>query len=96
MLGKSVIRQSGQLWKLILALAALFTGSFAPLVPATGIGWTSGTILAIVGYAYGIFGIRCSECRCMWLWEAAKDAGWYKRLFGEPSCPACGHRFSER
>jgi hypothetical protein len=96
MLGKSVIRGSGQLWKFVLAAGALLVGSFAPLLPASGIDWTAGSAIAIVGYVYGIIAIRCSRCKSMWLWEAAKDTRLYQRLFGDSSCPACGHKFDIR
>jgi len=92
-LAQSVVQKSGQLWKFLLSLGALLLGSFAPLFPASGIGWTLGSVLAIAGYAFGIIAIRCRACGCMWFWEAAKDSRLYQRLFGQSSCPVCEHDF---
>jgi hypothetical protein len=94
MAAPSVIRATGQLWKLVLAIAALVVGSIAPLWPeATGLDWTTGTILAVAGYAFGCLAIRCPQCGSRWFWEAALDAGLYGRLFGAPTCPKCNTRF---
>ena len=49
MLKQSVITKSGQLWKLAVAVVVLLVGSFAPLYPVTGISWTSGTVIVVVG-----------------------------------------------
>lgn len=89
MFANSVIGQSNQVWKLVVAVIALLVGSFAPLFIEDIISWTTGTILAIGGYAFGLFTIRCSNCKKMWFWEAALDARLYKRLFKEPDCPCC-------
>jgi hypothetical protein len=94
MFNNSVISRSGQMWKLMLAVIALLVGSFAPLAPVTGITWTSGTVIAIVGYLYGMVAIRCGNCKRMWFWEAAKDAGLYGPLFKGHECPNCQHSYS--
>ena len=96
MLKQSVITQSGQFWKLAVAVLALLIGSFAPLYPATGISWTSGTVIAVVGYLFGMLAIRCKDCGKMWFWEAAKDPGFYAPIFKRSECPNCGHEFSGR
>jgi hypothetical protein len=93
MLNNSVISRSGQTWKLLAAILALLIGSFAPLYPELGISWTAGTVLAFAGYGFGLIAIRCSKCRSMWFWEAAKDAGLYGPLFKKPACPVCKHPF---
>jgi hypothetical protein len=91
----SVIRATGQLWKLGLAIGALVAGSIAPLWPeATGLDWTSGTVLAVAGYAFGCLAIRCPGCGDRWFWSAALDAGLYGPLFGKPACPKCGKGFA--
>jgi hypothetical protein len=93
MLKKSVITRSGQLWKLVIAILALLVGSFAPLYPVTSISWTAGTVIAIIGYLFGMLAIRCKACGKMWFWEAAKDAGLYGPLFKQSACPNCGQEF---
>jgi hypothetical protein len=93
MLNNSVVKNSGQLWKLFIALALLVLGSIAPLFESLGISITSGTAIAVVGYAFGLLAIRCAECRSLWFWEAAKDASWYLPLFKQSSCPKCHKEF---
>jgi hypothetical protein len=82
------------MWKLILAIIALLVGSIAPIYPETGISWTSGTILAVVGYAFGCFFIACPKCKKRWFWEALMRAEWYKPLLTDPTCPACKQSFT--
>lgn len=89
----SVIQQTGQFWKLAIAVLALLVGSFAPIWPETGISWTAGTILAIGGYIFGCLSIACPDCKKKWFWEALMRAEWYKPLFTEPTCPACSKEF---
>lgn len=93
MANNSVIRLSGQLWKLVVALLALLVGSFAPLYEPSGISWTAGSIIAIAGYAFGIISIQCSHCGVRWFWQAATDGSVYGRLFKQSSCPKCGYNF---
>ena len=95
MLKQSVISQSGQFWKLAVAVLALLIGSFAPLYPAIGISWTSGTVLAIVGYVFAMLAIRCKNCGKMWFWEAVKDPDFYGRIFKQTACPNCDHEFGD-
>lgn len=92
----SVIATTGQFWKLYIAILLLLIGSFAPLWEGSGINWTLGTILAIVGYAYGTFFILCPKCSNRWFWSAALDASLYGPLFREPACPACKQEFGTR
>jgi hypothetical protein len=96
MLKQSVVSQSGQFWKLAVAVIALLVGSIAPLFPDLGISWNWGTVIAIAGYAFGMLAIRCKECSKMWFWESAKDARLYGPIFKQSGCPNCGHDFSER
>ena len=62
MFGKSVVAKTGQSWKLVVAIVLMVVGSFAPLWEGFGINWTVGTILVIVGYAFGIWFIVCPGC----------------------------------
>jgi len=93
MLNNSVIKTSGQLWKLSIAIVGLTVGSFAPLFPGLGISMIAGTVLAVAAYVFGIVTIRCGDCRSLWLWEATKDASWYGSLFRKTECPACHKEF---
>lgn len=91
----SVIQLTGQTWKFVLAILALLVGSFAPIWPATGITWTSGTILAVGGYVFGCAIIRCPACKSRWFWDALMRPEWYKPVLSAPSCPACKRSFSQ-
>ncbi len=90
MLENSVIFRTGQRWKFVLALCLLLGGSFLPLVETLGMSWTTGTVVAVVGYAYGCLMIRCPGCGSRWFWRAALDASLYKPLLTQAGCPACG------
>jgi hypothetical protein len=92
----SVIRLTGQMWKLVAGIAALLIGSFAPLFEASGISWTSGTVLAIAGYVFACVAVRCPSCGRRWFWQAALDAGLYGPLFRSSACPACKRDFAAR
>jgi hypothetical protein len=90
----SVLARTGQMWKLVLAVLLLLVGSFVPFFEASGLSWTAGTILAIVGYAFGCYAICCPACGNRWLWSAALDASHYKPLFTGSACPMCKHDFA--
>ena len=90
MFSSSLLALSGQLWKLVLAVFALLFGSFAPLLPQLGIGWTAGTVIAIGGYGFAIYSIQCGRCGCRWLWEATKGTGGYGFVYKEgETCSGC-------
>jgi hypothetical protein len=95
MFRNSVIQHTGQMWKFILAMAALIVGSIAPLFPETGISWTAGTVLAVGGYAFGCFYIACPGCGKRWFWEALMHAEWYKPVLVDSICPACNRNYGE-
>jgi len=95
MFGSSVVSRTGQSWKLVVAILLMLVGSFAPLWEASGMNWTVGTILAVVGYVYGTFFIVCPKCGKRWFWAAALDAGLYGPLFRGSACPACKHDFGK-
>ena len=90
----SVINATGQMWKFVVAVAALLIGSVAPLWAASGISMTTGTVLAIVGYAFACLAIRCPGCGNRWFLSALTRADWYKPLLTKPVCPACEQGFS--
>jgi hypothetical protein len=89
----SVIKLTGQMWKLLLAVIAMLIGSFAPLFPLTGITLTAGAVLAIGAYAYGCYAIVCPACKIRWFWGALMRAEWYKPLLTKSTCPACSHDY---
>jgi hypothetical protein len=90
----SVVARTGQLWKLGLSVLLVLVGSFAPLFAGSGVSWTGGTILVLVGYAFGCLVIRCPACGNRWFWSAALDATHYKPLLSGSACPVCKHDFA--
>ena len=88
-LKNSVIANSGQTWKLVLAVLALLVGSIVPAFPASGLSWTGGSVLACVGYAFGILMIRCKHCGVRWFWDALMRPEVYKAVLTGPDCPSC-------
>jgi hypothetical protein len=96
MLDNSIIKKTGQSWKLVVALVALLAGSIAPAFPETGLSWTAGTIIAIAGYAYGVALIRCPNCGARWFWDALMDPAVYKAVFTGDACPKCQNTVSGR
>ena len=96
MLTNSVIARTSQSWKLILAIVLMVVGSFAPLWEQSGIDWTLGTIIAIAGYAFGLWFIACPSCGNRWFWSAALDATLYGPLFKRAECPSCKKDFEPR
>jgi hypothetical protein len=94
MFANSVILRTAQAWKFIVAVVALLVGSFAPLWPSTGLDWTSGTVLAVAGYAYGCLAIRCPSCGMRWLWQATLRAELWGPLAKKADCPGCGRNFA--
>lgn len=93
MLAKSLLARSSQLWKLVVAVVALLFGSIAPLFPALGISWTVGTVIAVLGYGFGLYTITCTSCNKRWFWNATIGSTSYAPLFKGSSCPDCGHEF---
>lgn len=91
MFKNSVIRNTGQWWKLVTGIVALLLGSIAPFFEASGMSWTVGTIIAVVGYGFTLAFIRCPGCGQRWFWKALIYSEIYRPLFTEPSCPSCNH-----
>lgn len=94
MLKNSIIGSTGQTWKLVVAVAALAAGSILPALPGTGMSWTVGTILALGGYAFGVYLIHCPDCGARWFWDALMRPELYKEVLTQPDCPECSKKSS--
>lgn len=94
MASNSVLSLTRQYWKVAAGTAALLAGSFAPLFQASRMSWTTGTLVAVAGYAFTCLAVRCPGCGSRWFWQAALDAGIYAPLFRGSSCPACKRDFA--
>lgn len=96
MLVRSVIRSSGQLWKLLAGFVALLVGGGALV---TGIA-TGSVVLILAGVLGGLLSlgatcsaIRCPECGDRWVWRAVSTVDaqtWVPWLFELAACPGCG------
>jgi len=86
----SVVARTGQLWKLVIAILVMVIGSVAPVWPASGLTWTTGTLLAVAGFLFGCLMIRCPACGNRWFWDALMRPENYGPLLSKPDCPACG------
>lgn len=95
MASSSLLGLTGQYWKLFAGVAVLLVGSLAPLVEATGMSWTVGSILAVVGYGFTLLMVRCPRCGSRWFWQAALDASVYRPIFKGSVCPSCQHDFAD-
>ena len=77
------------MWKLAIAVLAMLVGSIAPAFSSTGMSWAVGTILAVAGYGYGMWAIRCADCGARWFWDALMRPEVYAAVFSEADCPTC-------
>jgi hypothetical protein len=93
MFSHSVISKTSQMWKFWIGVSALVIGSVAPMFEQTGMSWTAGTIIAVVGYGFTVAFTRCPACGQRWFYKALLDAGIYGPLFSKPECLACHHSF---
>ena len=98
----SILRKSGQWWKLAVAFwgmllgsAAVFFGSIhltpdGPVYPLFLV--LSGLSLSLGTFVFACRSIRCSNCGSRWLWTAitAQKAGnWLRWLLSNSTCPKC-------
>ena len=93
MLQNSVIRKTSQLWKLYLGIAAMAFGSIAPAFEQSGLSWTTGTVIAVVGYVFALVFISCPACGQRWFYRAILYAEIYGPLFRKSECPTCKKDF---
>jgi hypothetical protein len=93
MFRESVIRKTGQWWKLVVGVLALLIGSIVPAFEASGMSWTVGTIIAVIGYGFTLAFIKCPSCDQRWFWKALMYAEIYGPLFSTSSCPGCENDF---
>ena len=101
----SILRKSGQLWKLTASLVLSVMG-FVMMVIGIRVGIESRSksafVLVLVGIGISlIFGIvvpgltiRCPGCKCRWYWRAMKsqEAGaWLLAVLSAEHCPSCDY-----
>lgn len=97
---ESVIRKTGQWWKLILAFCGILAGGFLMFGGRLVLGSTQTAVFVVIGgvflglasFVYGCFAIRCPNCGVRWVWlgVSGKSSGqWLEWLLNQSSCPKC-------
>ena len=102
---RSLIRRTGQLWKLRLSFWWLPIIGLVTTVAAAFdvVGRTAeegavlilgGLALVVASYVWGVGTIRCPRCRTRLLWRAMRDktpGEWLGWLLALEVCPTCGN-----
>lgn len=100
----SLLRQSGQVWKVTLFMAMLVLGCLATLLQgffyeplgrelAMQIAW-GGVGLIIAGIIWAVQAITCPKCRLKLFVHAFRTQGfftWFAWVLQAEVCPRCGH-----
>ena len=101
LLKNSIIRKTGQFWKVILAFTGIVLGWIGMIVALTSFGSKEGGIvvavvclvIALTSMLFVFISVRCPKCNSRWVWIAAskKDKSewpyWFLKL---EKCPTCG------
>ena len=102
MLENSIIRKTGQFWKLPLSLFMLVGGWAGMVIALTSFDGKEGrSIIAIVslfiaisGLLFAFVSVKCPKCNYRWVWIAASKINksewphWFLKL---GCCPSCGY-----
>lgn len=102
MFDNSIIKKSGQMWKLQLSFILIVIGGISLLF---GIKMTNtqpdsisislvfgGIIVSLASLIFGIVSVRCPICKAPWLWLgiSGKSSGeWLSWLLSRTECPKC-------
>lgn len=102
MFDSSVIRKTGQWWKLVASFCGvmlgglgLFSGMKQMSSDASGRTLAlmgGGILLMMAGLAFACTAIRCPRCHAHWLWAAVSKQDhneWMAWLLSRPTCPQC-------
>jgi hypothetical protein len=102
MFNASVIRKTGQWWKLVVSMAATVTGGIGMFVArqemSASAAWLplammlGGIGLCLGGLVFACVSIRCPRCRAHWFWAAVSrraSGEWLPWLLSHPTCPNC-------
>jgi hypothetical protein len=96
---RSLIRDSGQTWKLATGAALFLAGGVGMLAGIANdhlLGDIGGLLVIATAMVATCWGVRCPRCRDPWVWRAisTQDAGvWVPWLLALRTCPGCAtHR----
>ena len=104
MFDSSVIKQTGQWWKIMVAFCGVVAGgvmmavAFAAMnrpTPELFLVCIFAGIVFVFGSAcFGCLSIRCPSCGKRWILDAVRKQTvgmWLASLLGHRVCPGCGH-----
>lgn len=101
----SIIRSSGQIWKVhvwalgtLASLAAVLVAFLVFAFPRNNVWFVSanvfGTILVICSFVFALISIKCPSCEKKWILDAIfrnREMNWYDWLDAQATCPNCGY-----
>src|SRR5438445_10267131 len=102
MFERSYLRSTRQLWKLYLFLAAPLLGVALIVISlkimpqkekVALVLLLSGILIALIGFCWACFTIKCRQCQTRRLWKALKEQvhqNWLFWLLRLDTCPNCG------
>jgi hypothetical protein len=97
----SVIRRTGQWWKVAAAFWAIILGSGLVWYHAAQIGMNAperlpviamlGCTLILIGFLIAWMAVRCQSCGARWIWIGMtdQDAGNWVNWLAQSKCPQC-------
>jgi hypothetical protein len=100
-LASSVIRKSGQWWKVAIASWAVILGAGLVAYQLTQLSGTSpesppifawvGSALALIGFLIACIAVRCQNCGVPWIWlgMTQQSAGSWMNSLAQSECPRC-------
>lgn len=97
---ESIIRKTGQRWKLGMAFGGLLIGGVIMFSGLSLLASNQAAVFAVLGgigfgvagFVYGCTAIRCPNCGARWVWlgVSGKSSGqWLNWLLNQSSCPKC-------
>jgi len=104
MFDSSVIKQTGQWWKLIVSFFGVLLGGGVIFLAdhcrkqwgaeLWGITMLGGSAFSLGCFCFACLSIRCPTCRSRWFWDGVRGQGvrnWLAWLLSQRTCPRCGH-----
>jgi hypothetical protein len=103
MFGHSIIRTTGQWWKVLLFCSTVLSGGillfWGVIEMQVSDPPAHSFLLAVVGLLLGFFGfvfaltaVYCPACRTRWVWLAVRQQNtgqWLRWLLSQTECPVC-------
>lgn len=102
MFDNSIIKKTGQMWKLylsfillLLGVASLFIGIKIAEIKSHSLAAflvLGGLIVGLSSLIFGIVSVRCPNCKAPWLWQGMSGqspGNWLIWLMSRTACPKC-------